>query len=123
MNKAIRITALFLVITILSIMLVGCAKTPLGKYSINFGGIETVYEFKLFSRVTRTTRIEGGASNVQTVVKEGRYKITRDKEDPEKLLITLEFDGEGSETSEFFQGEINDKKYIKIGTVGYVKTK
>ena len=121
MKRTIRIFELFIVIAMLSTMLVGCAKTPLGKYTRNLEGIETVYEFKLFSRVVRTTRIVGESSNSSTVVKEGKYKITQDKDNPEQLLITLEFEGEGSETSTFHHGEINNKKYIKIGNTGYVK--
>lgn len=120
MKRTIRILALFIVIAMLSTMLVGCAKTPLGKYTRNLGGIETVYEFKLFSKVVCTTRIVGESESA-TVVKEGKYKITQDKDNPEQLLITLEFDGEGSETSTFHQGEINNKKYIKIGNIEYVK--
>ena len=121
MKRTIKILALFMIIALLSATLVSCAKTPMGKYSRNIGGIETTYEFKLFSRVVRTTRIVGESSNSSTVVKEGKYKITQDKDNPEQLLITLEFEGEGSETSTFHQGEINNKKYIKIGNTGYVK--
>ena len=121
MKRTIRISAVFMAIAILSVILVSCAKTPMGKYTRNIDGMETVYEFKLFSRVTRTTRIHGVMSDGATVVKEGKYQITQDEENPDRLLITLEFDGEGSETSSFYQGEINNKKFIKIGTLEYVK--
>ena len=89
MKRIIRILALFIVIAMLSTILVGCAKTPLGKYTRNLNGVETIYEFKLFSRVVRTIRIVG-ESNSEAVVKEGKYKITQDQDNPEQLLITLD---------------------------------
>ena len=121
MKKLIRILAVLLIIAMLTITLVSCSKTVMGKYSNNIGGIETTYEFGLFGKVTKTTFIPGILSDGETVVKEGKYKI--EKLDDNSFEITLTFDGEGSETSSFSRGEENGEKYIKIGLLEYTKTK
>ena len=121
MKKTFRILAIFMVITILSLTLVSCSDNLSGKYSNNIGGIETTYDFGLFGKVTRTIFIPGVISDGETIVKEGKYEISKD--DDGSLEITLEFDGEGSETHSFSKGEENGEKYIKIGLFEYKKTK
>lgn len=121
MKKTIRILAVFIVIAMLSITLVSCSKTLSGKYSNNIGGVETTYEFGLFGKVTRTVFIPGVISDGETIVKQGKYEIS--KNDDNSFEITLEFDGEGSETHSFSQGEENGEKYIRIGIWEFKKTR
>ena len=121
MKKMTRFLAVFMVITILTITLVSCSTTITGKYSNNIGGIETTYEFGLSGKVTRTTFIPGVISDGETVVKKGEYKIIEN--DDGSFEIVLTFDGEGSETSSFSQGEVNGEKFVQIGIFKYTKVK
>ena len=123
MKKTIRLLAVFIIIAMLSISLVSCSKSLTGKYRSNIGGIETTYEFGLFGKVTKTVFIPGVLSDGQTFVTEGTYEILEDTENPNELIIALEFEGEGRETQSFSEGELNGEKFIRIGIIEYKKVK
>ncbi len=104
---SLRITALTLVMLILSISLVSCGGLS-GKYEASILGTGTAYTFK-GSKVTVDFMVLGMSKSV-----EGKYKIKGDK-------ITFTFDDEEGEK---YAGEFNFEKgdeYIKIGIVEYKK--
>ncbi len=124
MKKTIRILAAFMIIAILSVTFVACSKTVSGKYSANFFGVETTYEFKMFGKVIKTTVVpDTPFTDGETVVKEGKYEILEDNDDPDKLIIAFEFEGEDRVTYSFSQGEMDGEKIIKISGVEFKKVK
>ena len=124
MKKTIRILAVFMVIAMLSVSLVSCSKMIIGKYSANFFGVETTFEFGAFGKVTKTTVIPKTIfTDEETVVKEGKYEIMEDNDDPSKLVIAFKFDGEERVTYSFSQGEMDGEKIIKISGIEFKKVK
>ena len=124
MKKTIRILAVFMVIAMLSVSLVSCSKMITGKYRANFFGVETTFEFGAFGKVTKTTVIPKTIfTDEETVVKEGKYEIMEDNDDPSKLVIAFEFEGEERVTYSFSQGEMDGEKIIKISNIEFKKVK
>ena len=56
-------------------------------------------------------------------MKEGKYEIMEDNDDPSKLVIAFEFDGEERVTYSFSQGEMDGEKIIKISGIEFKKVK
>ncbi len=124
MKKTVKILAVFMIISMLSVSLVSCSKMVTGKYSATFLGVETTFEFGVFGSVTKTTVIPKTIfTDEETVVKEGKYEIMEDNEDPKKLVIAFEFEDEERVTYSFSQGEIDGEKIIIIAGVEFSKVK
>lgn len=127
MKKTIRLLAVFMIIAMLSVSLVSC-KVLTGKYSAKLdlgflGNSSVTYEFGILGSVTRTTSSESIVSDEKSEVVKGKYEIVEDPENPDKLIIAFEFEGEERTTASFVQGEENGVKYIKIGGVQYNEVK
>ena len=124
MKKTIRILAVFMIIAMLSVSFVSCSNMITGKYRANFFGVETTFEFDMFGKVTKTTFIPKTIfTEEETIVKEGKYEIMEDNDDPSKLVIAFEFDGEERVTYSFSQGEMDGEKIIKISNIEFKKVK
>ena len=124
MKKIVKILAVFMIISMLSVSLVSCSKMVTGKYSATFLGVETTFEFGVLGSVTKTTVIPKTIfTDEETVVKEGKYEIMEDNENPEKLVIAFEFEDEERVTYSFSQGEIDGEKIIIIAGVEFSKVK
>ena len=122
MKKTIKLLAVLMIIAMLSTSLVSCT-ILMGKYSakLDLELIEATktYEFGVLGTVKRTVVSEVLFGEPETVVTEGKYEILEDAENPEKLIIAFEFEGEERTTASFAQGTENGVKYIKIGGVQY----
>ena len=128
MKKTLRILAIFMIITMLSIPLVGCSKRISGKWVTegNFMGLagsKTVLEFsgKNVTKTTTTSNILTGESS-KTV--RGTYEILKDNENPDKLVIAFEFEGSDRYVASFSRGENADgEKIITIDGIDFKQTK
>ena len=124
MKKIVKILAVFMIISMLSVSLVSCSKMVTGKYSATFLGVETTFEFGVLGSVTKTTVIPKTIfTDEETVVKKGKYEIMEDNENPEKLVIAFEFEDEERVTYSFSQGAIDGEKIIIIAGVEFSKVK
>ena len=121
MKKTVRLLAVLMIVAMLSVSLASCSNTLSGKYSstvdIALYKETTTYEFGLFGSVTRTVVKEVIGSDPETTETKGKYEIAEDQDDPDKLVIIFEFEGEERTTKSFVQGTEGDVKYIKIGGV------
>ena len=123
MKKSVKILAVVMLFAMLSLTLVSCTNTLSGKYSaeVNIGIAEltVTYEFGPFGTVTRTSVSDSIISDEDTEVTKGKYEIFEDPENPDQLLISLEFEGEEKEVSSFVKGTENGVDYIRIGIIKY----
>ena len=128
MKKTIKLLAVVMVVAMLALALVSCAKTLNGKYTSESGlgdlaGSRTVYEFtgnKVTMTVTTSTILTGESTTIKT----GTYEIMEDNDDPSKLVIAFEFEGEDRYTRSFSEGEnVDGEKIITIGGIDYKQTK
>ena len=127
MKKTIKLLAVVMVIAMLAISLVSCAKTLNGKYSaeVNWGLGETTitYEFGFGGKVTKTTLTNSLFGEPKTVVVEGKYEIMEDNNNPEKYVIAFEFENEDRVTYSYSEGNIDGEKVIIINGSTFTKVK
>ena len=128
MKKTIRLVAVLMIVAMLAVSLTSCSKMLSGKYvaeiEIPFLGESTVvYEF-IGNKVTYTATSKGAFGGEKTETKTGTYEIMEDNDDPSKLVIAFEFEGEDRYTRSFSEGEnVDGEKIITIGGVDYKKSK
>lgn len=128
MKKTIRLVAVLMIVAMLAVSLTSCSKMLSGKYvaeiEIPFLGESTVvYEF-IGNKVTYTATSKGAFGSEKTETKTGTYEIMEDNDDPSKLVIAFEFEGEDRYTRSFSEGEnVDGEKIITIGGVDYKKSK
>ena len=122
MKKTIRLLAVFMLVAMLSISLASCT-ILVGKYSsttdLAVAKSTTTYEFGILGTVTKIVVSEILFGDPETVVTEGKYEILEDPENPDKLIIAFEFEGQERTTATFVQGTEGGVQYIKIGGVQY----
>ena len=126
MKKTIRLLAVLMIVAILSLCLASCGKILAAKYSAGIdlgvlGYSNVTYNFRMFGIVTRTTSSESILTDASSEVVEGKYEIVEDPENPDQLLIILEFEGEERTVSSFSEGVEDGVEYIKIGGIKYEK--
>ncbi len=125
MKKTIRLVAVLMIVAMLAVSLTSCSKMLSGKYvsetDAGFIGESTeVYEFS-GNKVTYTSTTDM-LGKESTTTKTGTYEIMEDNDDPEKLVIAFEFEGEDRYTRSFSEGEnVDGEKIITIGGVDYKK--
>lgn len=128
MKKTIRLVAVLMIVAMLAVSLTSCSKMLSGKYvaeiEIPFLGESTVvYEF-IGNKVTYTATSKGTFGTEKTETKTGTYEIMEDNDDPSKLVIAFEFEGEDRYTRSFSEGEnVDGEKIITIGGIDYKQTK
>ena len=128
MKKTIRLVAVLMIVAMLAVSLTSCSKMLSGKsvaeIEIPFLGESTVvYEFS-GNKVTYTATSKGTFGSEKTETKTGTYEIMEDNDDPSKLVIAFEFEGEDRYTRSFSEGEnVDGEKIITIGGVDYKKSK
>ncbi len=128
MKKTIRLVAVLMIVAMLAVSLTSCSKMLSGKYVSESGigdlvGARTVYEFK-GNKVTMTITTSNIITGESTESKTGTYEIMEDNDDPDKLVIAFEFEGEDRYTRSFSEGEnVDGEKIITIGGVDYKKSK
>ena len=126
MKKTIRLVAILMIVAMLAVSLTSCSKMLYGKYVAEGGlgdlaGAKTVYEF-IGNKVTVTTTTNNFITGEKTTTKTGTYEIMEDNDDPSKLIIAFEFEGEDRYTRSFSEGEnVDGEKIITIGGVDYKK--
>lgn len=128
MKKTVRILAVFMIIAMLSLTLVACAKTISGKWVaegdfMGFAGSKTVLEFsgKNVKRTVTTSTILTGES---TTTEEGTYEIMEDNNNPDNFVIVFTFDGKRTDPVPFSEGKNADgEKIITIGGVDFKQAK
>lgn len=117
MKKTIKLVAIVMVVAMLALSLVSCAKTLNGTYEgENMIGQKVSYTFDKDTFVKKTTTNVFGAE--VTTTEEGTYEIKEDPENADKLVIvltTVSDDTTVSNTYSFVEGKEGDVKYIKIG--------
>lgn len=125
MKKTIKLLAIVMVIAMLSISLVSCGKMLNGKFTaeVDWGlyRASTTYEFNAFGGVTRTVVQKVISGDPETVVSEGKYEIMEDNENPDKLIIAFEFEGEDRVTYSYSEGTIDGAKIIIINGTTFTK--
>ena len=123
MKKTIKLLAVFMIISMLTLSLASCGTVLVGKYSATLDLAlykeTTTFEFGLFGSVTRTTVKQFLTGDPETTEVKGKYEIAEDQDNPDKLVIIFEFEGEERTTASFVQGEEGGVKYIKIGGAQY----
>jgi hypothetical protein len=128
MKKTIRILSVFMIIAILSVAFVGCSKKLSGKWVsegnfMGFAGSKTVLEFS-GNKVTRTITTSNFITGESTTTATGTYEIMEDNDDPDKLVIAFEFEGEDRYTASFSEGKNADgEKIITIGGIDFKQEK
>ena len=118
MKKTIKLLAALMIVATLAVSLVSCTTILMGTYSAEvdwFVGETTItYEFAMFGKVTKTTTTESLFGNPEAVTVTGKYEISEDPSNPDKLLISFEFEGEERVTYPFSTGNIDGKSIIII---------
>ena len=128
MKKTIRLVAVLMIVAMLAVSLTSCSKMLSGKYVSESGigdlaGARTVYEFN-GNKVTMTITTSNFITGESTESKTGTYEIMEDNDDPSKLVIAFEFEGEDRYTRSFSEGEnVDGEKIITIGGIDYKKSK
>ena len=127
MKKTIKLLAVVMVIAMLTLSLASCGKVLTGKYSaeVNWGLGETTitYEFGIGGKVTKTTVSDSLFGDPETSVAEGKYEIVEDNDNPDKLIIAFEFEGEDRVTYSYSEGTIDGEKVIIINGSTFTKVK
>ncbi len=127
MKRTIKLVAVVMVVAMLALALVSCAKTLNGKYTAeaNWGLGETTYtyDFTVGGKVTRTTTTDTLFGNPETKTAEGKYEIMEDNNDPQKLVIAFEFEGEERVTYSFSEGTLDGEKVIIINGTTFTQVK
>ena len=124
MKKTIKLVAVVMVIAMLALALVACAKTLNGKYTseVDWGIVkgEVTYEFKGNDvTMTTTTGIAGFEKND---TKTGTYEIVESEENADKLVIKFTF-GDDTTTYSYSEGELDGEKVIIINGTTFTKVK
>lgn len=124
MKKTIKLVAVVMVIAMLALSLVACAKTLNGKYTseVDWGIVkgEVTYEFKGNDvTMTTTTGIAGFEKND---TKTGTYEIVESEENADKLVIKFTF-GDDTTTYSYSEGELDGEKVIIINGTTFTKVK
>ena len=128
MKQTIRILAVFMIIAMLSVSLVACSKRLSGKWVAegDFMGIvgsKTVLEFS-GQKVTKTTTSSNFITGESSTTVEGTYEIMEDNDNPDKLVIAFEFEGQDRYTASFSEGENADgERIITIGGIDFKQSK
>lgn len=124
MKRTIKLVAVVMVVAMLALALVSCAKTLSGKYTAEvnwYVGTTTVtYEFK--GNDVKKTTVSGIGSLSNTDVVEGTYEIVESAEDAEKLVIKFTF-GDNTETYSYSEGTLDGEKIIIINGTTFTKVK
>ncbi|MBQ7873322.1 MAG: hypothetical protein IJ360_05060 [Clostridia bacterium] len=124
MKKTIKLVAVVMVIAMLALSLVACAKTLNGKYTseVDWGIVKgnVTYEFKGNDvTMTTTTGIAGFEKND---TKTGTYEIVESEENADKLVIKFTF-GDDTTTYSYSEGELDGEKVIIINGTTFTKVK
>lgn len=124
MKKTIKLVAVVMVVAMLALSLVACAKTLNGKYTseVDWGIVKgnVTYEFKGNDvTMTTTTGIAGFEKND---TKTGTYEIVESEENADKLVIKFTF-GDDTTTYSYSEGELDGEKVIIINGTTFTKVK
>ena len=124
MKKAVKIMSLALVVIIVGVMLVSCAKTLSGTYSNAVGNTEILggKSSYTFSGNNVTISITISVIATSTTEYKGTYEITKATDGTEN--ITFNFEGDGSSfsgTYSFAEGKDDTGAFISIGGTKYYK--
>ena len=121
MKKTLRLVAVLMIVAMLSISLVSCAKTLNGTYkNENSFGQTITYTFEKDTYVKKTTSNVFGAEI--TTTEEGTYEIINDPDNDGALLIvftTVSGDSTIETKESFVEGKEGNVRYIKIGSTQY----
>ena len=121
MKKTLRLVAVLMIVAMLSISLVSCAKTLNGTYkNENSFGQTITYTFEKDTYVKKTTSNVFGAEI--TTTEEGTYEIINDPDNDGALLIvftTVSGDSTIETKESFVEGKEGNVRYIKIGGTQY----
>lgn len=124
MKKTIKLVAVVMVIAMLALSLVACAKTLNGKYTSEVDWVwvkgQVTYEFK-GNDVTMTTTT-GIAGFEKDDTKTGTYEIVESEENADKLVIKFTF-GDDTTTYSYSEGELDGAKIIIINGTTFTKVK
>lgn len=124
MKKTIKLLAVVMVVAMLALALVSCAKTISGKYSAEvdwtiFSG-KVTYEFK--GNDVTMTQTKGILGFEKEDTKTGTYEIVESEENPDKLVIKFTF-GDETATYSYSEGELDGEKIIIINGTTFTKVK
>ena len=121
MKKTIKLLAVVMVIAMLAITLVSCAKTLKGDYSSTseFFGVKTTVTYSFDGKNVTITTVTGAGTLSNTTTQKGTYEIKEDPENADAEIIVFTFTSEdGSSTTTktctFSDGKEGDVKFIKI---------
>ena len=124
MKKTIKLLAVIMVVAMLALALVSCAKTISGKYSAEVDWTivsgKVTYEFK-GNDVTMTTT-SGIFGFEKSETETGTYEIVESEENPDKLVIKFTF-GDQTATYSYSEGELDGEKIIIINGTTFTKVK
>lgn len=124
MKKTIKLLAVVMVVAMLALALVSCAKTLNGKYTseVDWGIVKgkVTYEFK-GNDVTMTTTT-GIAGFEKSETETGTYEIVESEENADKLVIKFTF-GDETATYSYSEGELDGEKIIIINGTTFTKVK
>ena len=116
MKKTIKLLAVVMVVAMLALALVSCAKTLNGTYEgKNVLGQTVSYTFEKNTYVKKTITDVFGAEI--TTTEEGTYEIKEDSENPDALVIIfteIKDDKTITNSCSYAEGTENNVKYIKI---------
>ena len=124
MKKTIKLLAVVMVVAMLALALVSCAKTLNGKYTseVDWGIVKgkVTDEFK-GNDVTMTTTT-GIAGFEKSETETGTYEIVESEENADKLVIKFTF-GDDTTTYSYSEGELDGEKIIIINGTTFTKVK
>ena len=124
MKRTIKLVAVVMVVAMLALALVSCAKTLNGKYTseVDWGWVKgkVTYEFK-DNDVTMTSTT-GIAGFEKSETKTGTYEIVESEENADKLVIKFTF-GDDTTTYSYSEGELDGEKIIIINGTTFTKVK
>ena len=126
MKKTIKLVAVVMVIAMLALSLVACAKTLRGSYSSTgeFWGVESTVTYSFDGKDYTKTTVTGIGTLSNTNTETGTYEIVEDPEDAEKLVIkftTTSGDNSTTVTYSFKEGTKDGTKYIEIDGNEFLK--
>ena len=124
MKRTIKLVAVVMVVAMLALALVSCAKTLNGKYTAEVNWVvmsgKVTYEFK-GNDVTMTTT-SGILGFEKNDTKTGTYEIVESEENPDKLVIKFTF-GEDTDTYSYSEGVLDGEKIIIINGTTFTQVK
>jgi hypothetical protein len=124
MKRTIKLVAVVMVVAMLALALVSCAKTLSGTYEADVMGTKISYTFEKDTFVKKTTTNVFGAD--VTTTEEGTYEIKEDPNNADKLVIVLTTTKDDTTVSKeysFSEGQLDGSKFIVIDGRNYTLVK